>query len=108
MVAAWLLPWLGDNGESESFPGSQAATTEDAKEAKADMTNTPLYVVAYRQCAKASAPWYRRGFFPTPAIAQGEAEALQKYPYIVAGAVFDLSTWNYGQPAGDPLWKFER
>ncbi len=37
-----------------------------------------------------------------------DMETLQPFPYVEIIAVYDLETWNFGQPVGEPVEKWEK
>lgn len=71
------------------------------------------YVVAYKQNDAAKVNWSRYRWGLMRGIAEQVAEelkleAIEKYPFILRVSVFDLETWNFSKPTGDPVWDWRR
>ncbi len=67
-----------------------------------------MYIVSYKQSKKPTASWYRHLMAPDLETCKRDIETLLPYPHVEIVAIFDLATWNFGQPVGEPVEKWER
>ena len=65
------------------------------------------YVVAYRYTVGGTWARYRWGI-PKGTAEDIAGELVANDPHVQQVSVYDLETWNYYNPTGDPVWNWEK